>query len=380
MNQERLKFLLDRYFENECSDAEIEELNNWFDDRDFGTTSFDNWLQNEGEAEEVSATLFKNFTESIQPKKKTIRFKLLSAAAIFLLVSMAALLLLRNNYNSDKKDQVKKISEIVPGVNKAVLTLADGSEILLNDKGNGTIATQNSTSINKTGNDQVSYNTGQGKIATSETQYNTMTTPRGGRYSLVLADGTEVMLDAASSITYPVAFNGNQRKVSITGQVYFKVVHNTKKPFSVSAKGQIIEDLGTSFNINAYADNSEVSVTLIEGDADVRNAVNKVNLNPGQQAVIKDGNNGIVVKPANLEEVIAWTTGWFKFQNKSIREVMKEAARWYDVEVEVGKDINEKKIGGTISRYKNISELLENLKITGNINYQIKGRRVILSN
>ncbi len=380
MNQERLKFLLDRYFQNECKQAEIDEINKWFDARGFDTTKFEGCLQKEVEAEQASVVLFNDFKIRLQPKKKTIRFKLLSTAAIFLLVFIGGLLFLRYKYDLNNEDQIKKICEIKPGVNKAVLTLADGSKILLSDKGNGAIGSQNNITINKTGIDQVTYNLNQMESANSKTQYNTMTTPRGGRYSLILADGTEVMLDAASSITYPVAFNGNQRKLSVTGQVFFKVVHNAKKPFSVSAKGQIIEDLGTSFNVNAYDDDKIVYITLVEGNANVSNALHRVNLNPGQQAFVKEGSDEIAVKTVNLDEITAWTTGWFKFHNKSIREVMKEAGRWYDVEVEFQKDIDEKKIGGTISRYKNISELLDNLKITGNINYQIKGRRVTLTN
>lgn len=379
MNKERLQFLLDRYKQIECSEAETEELNSWFDARNFGTEDFEDWIQEEGGTREVSATLFKDFEERIKPKKRTIRFNLLSAAAVFLLISIGSVLLLRDKFDLDKKEITKKICEIKPGINKAVLTLSDGSEVLLDSNGNGAVAVQNGVTIHQTGTANVSYDINQKGAKNGKTQYNTMTTPRGGRYNLTLADGTEVMLDAASSITYPVEFRGNQRSVKVKGQVYFKVVHNSKKPFFVSAKGQTIEDLGTTFNINAYEDNNDVRVALIEGDVNVRNIAQSVNLNPGQQAVVKQGSSAIVVKTANLDEVTAWTTGWFKFHNKTIREVMKEASRWYDVEIEFENNTDEKKIGGTISRYKNITELLDNLKIAGNINYKIIGRRVILT-
>ncbi len=383
MNQNRLKFLLKKNSINQCSSGELEELEDWFNSRDFGDKGFNDWLKDAGREEELSAELFKDFTQRTQIPKK-IFFNSTSmriAAAILVLTCIGTLFFLKRNPDSGGHSHQNKNCEIKPGGDKATLTLSDGSQIVLNNSANGHLATQKGININKDSPYKISYQLNEDKNNLNrELVYNTMTTPRGGRFSLTLSDGTDVVLDAESSIKYPVVFNGKERKVSITGQVYFNVDHDEKHPFFVLAKGQLIEDVGTAFNVNAYSDNPSVKITLEEGKVNIKNEKNKVSLIPGEQAEVMDSQQSIKIKHVNVNEVTAWRKGWFVFHNESIKNVMKEASRWYDIEIQFKGDVNNKRFGGTISRYKDITELLDNLKITGGIDYKIEGRRVILIN
>ena len=388
MNEDRLKYLLERYLANECSPEEQEELDEWFHAWNPGTTGMQSWLQEAGGAEALSGELYADFRERLlSPAKRNKRagwYKVAAAAAV-----LAALIILFYPKQQQTRQEmvqdpthlqpIQPAHAIKPGTNKAVLKLADGSEIILSDSGNAHIATQNNTEIQRHQQGGIAYHAAQGQAADKPPVYNTLTTPRGGKYTLTLADGTVVTLDAASSITYPVVFTGKERRVEITGQAYFEVVHHAAQPFRVSAKGQLIEDIGTAFNVNAYADDPFIKVTLAEGLVDVSNKAEKVTLAPGQQAIVKDGEDKMRVKAVNVEETVAWKNGWFIFHQESLQNIMKQAARWYDAEIVVeGAPIN-KKFGGNISRYKEIAELLENLKLTGGIHYRIEGRKVILT-
>lgn len=385
MNEDRLKYLLERYLANACSPEEQEELDEWFHSWNPGTTGMQDWLQEAGGAQALSEELYADFRERLMPPAKRNKragwYKVAAAAAV--LIALIILFYPKPKESADQtaqlQPQAQPAHDIKPGSNKAILKLADGSEIVLSDSGNTHIATQSNTEIQRLQRGGIAYTASQGQEEDKPPVYNTLTTPRGGKYALTLADGTVVTLDAASSITYPVAFTGKERRVEITGQAYFEVVHNAARPFRVSAKGQLIEDIGTAFNVNAYADDPFIKVTLAEGLVDVSNKAEKVSLVPGQQAMVKDGENKMRVKTVNVEETVAWKNGWFIFHQESIQNIMKQAARWYDVEIIVeGAPIN-KKFGGNISRYKEISELLENLKLTGGIHYRIEGRRVILT-
>ncbi|NII29317.1 DUF4974 domain-containing protein [Pseudoflavitalea sp. X16] len=388
MNEDRLKYLLERYLANACSPEEQSALDEWFHSWNPGTAGMQDWLQEAGGAKALSEELYADFRERLIPPAKRNKwagwYKAAAAAAI--LIALVILFYPKQKRPGDQTAQhgsgvqsAQPAHDIKPGSNKAVLKLADGSEIVLSDSGNTHIATQNNMEIQRLQRGSIAYTASQGQEDDTPPVYNTLTTPRGGKYTLTLADGTVVTLDAASSITYPVAFTGKERRVEITGQAYFEVVHNTVRPFRVSAKGQLIEDIGTAFNVNAYADDPFIKVTLAEGLVDVSNKVEKVSLVPGQQAMVKDGENKMRVKMVNVEETVAWKNGWFIFHQESVQNIMKQAARWYDAEIVVeGAPIN-KKFGGNISRYKEISELLENLKLTGGIHYRIEGRKVILT-
>lgn len=305
-------------------------------------------------------------------------FRITAAASILIVLSVGAYFTL---YTKPVKQQTAQtIQEIGPGGNKAILTLANGEKIQLTGAKNGLVAQQGGVAIAKKADGLISYSNSQNNLSEKEPQlFNTIETPRGGKYKLTLADGTIAVLDAASSIRYPVAFNGKERNVEITGQVYFEVIHNVDQPFKVAVKGQIIEDLGTKFNINAYDDEPVIKTTLLEGSIALTRFAHTTILKPGQQAIntINDAYTKVVV--ADLEEVVAWKNDRFVFNNEEIESVMRKIARWYDVDIQYpnGQKIKETYLGG-LTRYANVSQVLKRLEITGDVRFEIKNKTIIV--
>jgi ferric-dicitrate binding protein FerR (iron transport regulator) len=269
----------------------------------------------------------------------------------------------------------------LPGGNKAILTLANGRQITLTGARNGTLAVQGAVAINKTADGRIIYNSSNEATSghAAATTYNTMTTPRGGQYQVVLPDGSKVLLNAASSLTYPTTFNGNERKVELTGEAYFEVAHNASKPFKVSSNGQTVEVLGTHFNINAYKDEPAIKTTLLEGKVKVTaNTLNKVHfLEPGQQSVFNA--QTFAVNQVETEGVVAWTNGQFVFEDDNIQYIMRTVSRWYDVDVTYNGTAPDDIFGGSVSRFNNISEVLKTLQLTGKVHFEIEGRKIIVS-
>lgn len=303
--------------------------------------------------------------------------RIAAAASIILCLSVGGYVLLHKQ--PVQHITQNKVPDVKPGSDKAVLTLSNGKQISLTDAGNGKLAQQGNTTINKTANGQVVYQQQKNRSnADAQTAYNILTTPRGGKYSLTLADGTIAVLDAASSIKFPAAFTKHDRKVEITGQVYFEVVHNAAKPFKVAVKGQTIEDIGTHFNINAYDDEPVIRTTLLEGGISIAKGTNKVVLIPGQQATSGAGDN-ISLKNVDTEEAIAWKNGYFLFNDESLQSVMRKVSRWYDVDIEYpqGENITDS-YGGSITRYGNVSKVLKMLEVTGNVRFRVEGKKIIV--
>ncbi len=281
-------------------------------------------------------------------------------------------------YKPVKPEQIARVdikkTSIAPGGNKAVLTLQDGSTIVLNDAENGTLARQGNTSVVKLSNGQIVYNEASGPA--DKVLYNTMTTPRGGQYKLTLPDGTNVWLNSASSINYPTAFVGKERKVSITGEAYFEVAKDKSKPFYVTAGNQSVEVLGTHFNVMAYADEENIKTTLLEGSVKISEHTNISILKPGYQAVVAN-KGGITVKPANIDEAMAWKNGYFKFSRVDIKHIMRQISRWYDVEVIYKGDMPHDEFVGKIGRGENISQILHLLELE-HVHFKIEGKRIIV--
>jgi len=258
--------------------------------------------------------------------------------------------------------------DIVPGGNKAVLVLSDGTNITLDSAARGVIAQQGGSSIVKTAGGGIVYRSGD---ATGETMMNTMRTPRGGNYRLTLPDGTQVWLNAASSITYPAAFTGKQRNVKISGEVYFEVVKNIEHPFVVEVEGGVpVEVLGTGFDVNGYVDEGLVKTTLLEGSVRVGDVV----LKPGQQARVGQQQKVSVGNNVDIDKVMAWKNGFFNFEDVSLKEAMRQLERWYDIEVIYEKNVPEIRFEGEISKNINLSDLLKALA-RADVNFRIEGGR-----
>ena len=309
--------------------------------------------------------------------KRRMRYLVAAALVAGVLVTGYLLLLNRGQDPVDKKIisvKTKTIEDIpAPSGNNAVLTLATGETIILDSVSAGQVAVQGNTRITKTADGKIIYK-GNGS---GEMQYNILTVPRGSQIaSITLSDGTKAWLNSASALKYPVVFTGNERKVEITGEVYFEVAHNASMPFRVQKGDVLINVLGTHFNVNAYDDETAVEVTLLEGAVRINSGTVSGLLRPGQQAKVSSGIQ--IGDDTDLEEVMAWKNGKFQFgEAADINTIMRQVSRWYDVDV-VYKGAVTGHIGGTISRYENASKVLDMLEMTGAIRFQIEGRKVIV--
>lgn len=268
--------------------------------------------------------------------------------------------------------------DVAPGGNKAILTLADGSTIILDSAQNGMLSQQGNSKVIKLQSGKLAYE--QSAIGNQQLamQYNTIATPRGGQYQLELADGSHVWLNAASSITFPTSFTGNIREVKITGEVYFEVAHNAAMPFHVSVNKVEVEVLGTHFNVNAYGDDGMINTTLLEGSVKVTKGNKSVVIKPGEQAQIGSLQTSITIKKdADLDVVMAWKNGLFKFDGDDLKTIMMQAARWYDVDV-IYEGESEETFSGSTQRSERISHLLKILEATGKVTFQINGKQLIV--
>lgn len=312
----------------------------------------------------------------------TLWSRIISAAAILIFISLG--IYFYSNY-SDKPEReyadidIKK--EITPGGNKAILTLADGSKISLTDANNGDIAKQAGIRITKTADGQLIYTILDATSEALTLVYNTIETPRGGQYQIILPDGTKVWLNAASSLKYPASFASlKERRVELNGEAYFEVAKDKNHPFIVKTDKQEVEVLGTHFNINTYADEPAVKTTLLEGLVKVSQLTthNSQFLKPGQQSVLTD--NGISVSEVNTEEVIAWKNGYFRFDDEKLGSIMRKIARWYDVDVTwQDETLKNELFGAVTTRFANVSSLLKMMEQTGDVEFNIEDGKIIVS-
>jgi len=313
-----------------------------------------------------------------------------AAAVAIILISTAGFFFryrhanLNHNRIADRQAPVQE-QEALPGGNKAVLTLSNGSVVTLDSAGNGMLAIQGNSKILKVNGNRIAYQpeaAANGKLPEAVpalVAWNTLATPRGGQYQVKLPDGTEVWLNSASSLKFPARFTGNERKVILTGEAYFEVVENARQPFMVQVGDITVTDLGTHFNIMAYEDEPAVKTTLLEGAVKIsRKAIKETTLVPGQQAVIeKDPLAGIKVISTDAEQAVAWKNGLFSFRRTDIHALMRQISRWYDVDVSFA-DSLKVFLNGNIDRNAKASEVFQMLELTGEVDFTIKGRTVIV--
>lgn len=330
----------------------------------------------------VSPDVTKKFIEELRKKmdassktdeSSVIRLfnwrKIAVAASIFVAIGIGTLVLFQKREQSPVMVASKGSNDKEPGKTGAILTLSDGSKIVLDSAGNGLLANQNNTAVSKK-NGGVVYKAGRD----AQVVYNTMTTPRARQYNLELSDGTKVWLNASSSITFPTSFEANERKVTLTGEAYFEVAKDKKRPFRVLVNDMQVNVLGTHFNINAYTDEAAVNTTLLEGSVLLAEKDKKVLLKPGQQAQKQKSGAIVVNDKVNLDEVMGWKNGVFYFENASLQTVLRQLSRWYDVDVVFEKGIPERTFEGEIQRNLQLSQVLKILeknkvhfKIDGNV-------------
>lgn len=298
------------------------------------------------------------------------------AAAVIIAVSLTMLYLFNGRSLSGANvdvDLYSSISEVGPGIDGAVLKLNDGRELLLDSNADGTLLVQQDVEVIKD-KGQLMYTTNKSIEADG---YNVMITPRGRQYKVVLADGTKVWLNAASSIKYPVAFKGKERRVNISGEVYFEVAKDRSKPFIVNIfDGISIRVLGTHFNVSAYPEDPTTKTTLLEGSVEVIARNDKLRLAPGQQAEL----NAPTLKLNNnidTTQVVAWKSGFFEFHDLDLQSIMHQISRWYDVDIIYEKQPGKETFGGRISRNVNLESVLKGLEITG-VKFKMKDNQLIV--
>ncbi len=319
---------------------------------------------------------------AINRRGKLISWRTLTRAAaavlLFAAAGMGAWWVIQKNKTGQSvaPSLVRKVKEQVkPGGNKATLILADGAVISLDDVKNGNIAQQGSAKVDKAGNGELVYRTVEGKPA--EMLFNTLTTPRGGQFKLVLPDGSGVWLNAASSVKYPTAFTGTERRIEISGEAYFEVAHDAAKPFIVSVNGMEVRVLGTHFNINAYTDEASIKTSLLEGSVQLAKTGGSVTLVPGQQAQLALAGTLKVVNDVDMDEVVAWKNGYFSFSHADLQTVMRQIARWYDVDIRYEGRIPERFFGGKIDRSANATDVLRILE-ESKVHFTIENKKIIV--
>lgn len=378
MQKADIEKLLAKYKAGTCTEEERGLLETWYlyyEDDQLAELSDS---ERADELDEIRTSLL--FVK--QKGKQRSYIPLIAAAAAILVIALVGTLVFMKS-ESVPSGVVKTTphnQDIDPGSNKAKLTLADGSVISLDDAQEGALAKQTGITITKTADGQLVYTVLKDAQDLSELpiSYNKIETPMGGQYRIDLPDGTKVWLNAASSLRYPTSFSGTDRQVELTGEAYFEVAHNRDMPFKVITSEQTVEVLGTHFNISSYWDDPEVKTTLIEGSVRVANNKGKSILKPGEQAVLSKNNQFIAVSEANIETAIAWKNGYFHFNRNNIQDIMKELARWYDIEVVYEGEIPKDEFVGKIRRSVTLSQSLKMLKLS-NIHFRIEGRKIIIT-
>ncbi len=380
MDRDQYLLLFEKFLAGNASREEVELIMAYRDQFEIAEIKDDEAGE---EYQEIEERLLKRLQSDIgykQPARITYAKWWMAAAAVVVLATGAFFYASHQKTNPEKvySKNVIKANGIIPGSNKALLTLANGEKIALNDASNGTVIKQGNTKVQKKEGGVLQYEALQDTTSSESPVigYNTVSTPKGGQYQIVLSDGTRVWLNSASSLKYPTAFVGAERNVELTGEGYFEVAKNKKMPFKVKSNGQEVEVLGTHFNIMAYDDEGETRTTLLEGSVKVsKGGVNRI-LIPGQQAVNQNDRDDVTVAHADIISVMAWKNGIFSLQNSSIHQIMRQIARWYDVDVAYQGNLKDKEYGGSVSKSQNLTEILKNLELTGTIHFKVEGRRI----
>lgn len=375
-DNQRLTELAGKWKDGTITDQEQTEFNQWYDS--FDDTSIDE-VANET-VPQLKQRLFNNVLSKenitlIQPVKSfKLWYRIAVAAAVLVVLSTGIYLITSSDKKKDSNDYLVK-EDVKPGGNRALLTLADGTTIVIDDAADGKLAEQSGIVITKTKDGQLVYQFKEGNNDNKSLgkQYNVISTPKGGQYQVNLPDGTQVWLNAASSIRFPVSFSDlMERKVELNGEAYFEVHKDKLKPFKVASDRQEVEVLGTHFNVNTYKNEKSSKTTLIEGSVQLHSSVTAdLKLKPGEQSILNE--KGVDVSKVNIDEVIAWKNGNFLFNDESLISIMKQLERWYDVDVDYS-TVPDTRYSGFISRNVNLSKVLNMFEVTGNLKIKIEGK------
>lgn len=396
---ERIDYLASRFFDQTCTEDEREELARWIaaqpNDDEVLPVLETAWQHHHADAQLPEATselilsaLFQQPDRADEPTGVVrslypARFWWRAAAAVVLVagLGLASYSWLHRTGRTElaqaKPAAPAKPADAAPGGNKAMLTLGDGSVIVLDSAQNGALGRQGSATILKPASGELVYTAAGAK--TGAVVYNTITTPNGGQYQVRLPDGTEAWLNAASSLRFPTAFVGSERRVFVSGEVYFEVAHDAGKPFRAQVQDMDVTVLGTHFNLMAYANERTIRTTLLEGRVTVTQAGRTVSLRPGQQARLTQDRASLkVVDGVDTDEVVAWKNGQFQFDDASLSDIMRQVERWYNVDVVYEGTPPAGHFTGKLSRNTNLSAMLRIFTLS-DIRYRLDEKQLIIS-
>jgi ferric-dicitrate binding protein FerR (iron transport regulator) len=302
--------------------------------------------------------------------------KWMFAAAASVLIFLTGSIFFFTGKKTPPSVMLQPTHDVAPGGNKATLTLANGTVIVLDSIRDGQLAVQGNTKVVKLNNSSLVYQTGAQASDSIAVAYNTITTPKGGQYQLILPDGSTVWLNSASSLKFPTVFRGKNRQVELSGEGYFEIEKNIDMPFTVSVNHMQVKVLGTRFDIMAYADEKTVNTTLLQGAVEVEQGTLGKQLAPGEQAVLDGPGNKLDVVRADIQKVMAWKNGVFEFDNTDMATIMRQLSRWYDIDVQYKVKPDMAELGGSISKKLNLSQVLNLLETNGINHFIIEGKKV----
>jgi ferric-dicitrate binding protein FerR (iron transport regulator) len=377
MEDSELNELLERHRTGKSTPQDKAFLESWYLTHNQSSPFI---MKEEDRASDVDQVWTHIQPDQIYPKKINSWYPIAAAAAVLIFISVGSYFWLHKK-NKASINTIAK-NDITPGKNQATLTLANGKKLVLGDVVTGQLAREAGVIISKTRNGELIYTartvTGKGLLSTA---FNELETSRGQQYQVVLPDGSHVWLNAASSLKYPVVFGGKERLVELKGEAYFEVSHNKAMPFKVKTPQQVVEVLGTHFNVDAYSDEKATATTLMEGSVKVTAVANHKNIviKPGQQSTVSA--SGVNVQQVDTDEAIAWKNGYFQLNDENLESIMRKVSRWYNVDVEYIDNAPQSLVfSGTVSKYKNVSQVIKILELTNEVHFKIDGNRIIVSN
>lgn len=383
MTKEEVIALLTRYEAGTCSERERVLLETWFAKR----VSDGDWQwKDDHERHLVHRLMRSRIEDQLFPKKTRAvvslnSIKKLAVAAVIVCCSAIAVWMYLNQRASDSLDRFYTQQAVKPGSNAALLTLADGKTIRLDEVQSGTLYHERGVVIKKLESGKLQYEAGESGLygKSSEAPTNTLSVPRGGQYQLTLPDGTKAWLNSATTLVYPTAFTGNDRLVTLSGEAYFEVAKNEAQPFKVKTSDTDILVTGTHFNVTAYPDEERVVTTLLEGSVQVFKERQSIGLSPGQQAITTTSSEHILKKAVDTDFALAWVRGDFLFEDQDIQTIMKSVSRWYNVDVAFDGKIPHRTYGGSYTKSKGLHELIHHLKQISELSIElVEERRVIV--
>ncbi|GAA4785229.1 DUF4974 domain-containing protein [Olivibacter ginsenosidimutans] len=374
LNPEEYLALYEKYQAGMCSPEELQALYAYRDR--FKLTSDE---EVSAEEEEIGHHVYQEIWQELSKKQGSlIKPWLAIAASIALLIGVWTVFRWYGNPTPTTLKTADNHHTIKPGKNTATLTLANGKSIRLDEAHIGEIVKEAGVHIAKTADGQWQYTVQQQDQAAAPS-YQTIETPKGGQYQILLPDSTKVWLNAASSLRYPTNFIGKERVVELTGEAYFEVTKRKNQSFRVSTVQQNVNVLGTTFNITAYAEDQFTTTVVASGAVSVhvkgKPNVKRV-LQAGDQSELNSETSEMKLSHANIQQILAWKNGYFIFENDPLPVIMDKIARWYNIEVSYIGDVKQKKFGGTYNRTKDFLDLLKGLEFSGNVHFKVEGRRV----